>query len=76
MLSALSHRLGVVLAQVAVEESTNEIGQSDELLAALVLEGRIITADSLLTQRGIAHSIIDGGGDYVLARERESAPVV
>jgi predicted transposase YbfD/YdcC len=34
----------------------------DQLLAALVLEGRIITADSLLTQREIAQSMIDRGG--------------
>ncbi len=66
LLSALSHRLGVVIAQVAVSDQTNEIGHMDELLAALVLEGRVITADSLLTQRDIAQSIIDGGGDYVL----------
>lgn len=66
LLSALSHRLGVVMAQVAVEDSTNEIGQVDELLAAVVLEGRVITADSLLTQREIAQRIIDGGGDYLL----------
>ena len=65
LLSALSHRLGVVMAQVAVKDSTNEIGQSDELLAALVLEGRVITADSLLTQREIAHTIIARGGDYL-----------
>ena len=66
LLSALSHRLGVVMAQIAVEDRTNEIGQVDELLAALVLEGRIITADSLLTQREIAKSIVDSGGDYLL----------
>ncbi|MDT5062034.1 MAG: hypothetical protein QOH63_2493 [Acidobacteriota bacterium] len=66
LLSALSHRLGVVMAQVAVEDRTNEIGQVDELLASLVLEGRIITADSLLTQREIARAIIAGGGDYLL----------
>jgi predicted transposase YbfD/YdcC len=67
LLSALSHRLGVVIAQVAVSDRTNEIGQMEEFLAALMLEGRVITADSLLTQREIAQSIIDRGGDYVLA---------
>jgi predicted transposase YbfD/YdcC len=66
LLSALSQRLGVVMAQVAVSDQTNEIGQADELLAAIVLEGRVITADSLLTQREIARRIIDGGGDYLL----------
>jgi predicted transposase YbfD/YdcC len=66
LLSALSHRLGVVMAQVAVSDRTNEIGQVDELLASLVLEGRVITADSLLTQREIAQRILDSGGDYLL----------
>ena len=66
LLSALSHRLGVVMSQIAVSDRTNEIGHMDELLAALVLEGRVITADSLLTQREIAQTIIDRGGDYVL----------
>lgn len=73
LLSALSQRLGVVMAQVAVADRTNEIGQLDDLLAALVLEGRIITADSLLTQREIAQSIIDGGGDYLLAVKENQA---
>jgi predicted transposase YbfD/YdcC len=66
LLSALSHRLGVVLSQLAVEDRTNEIGQMDELLTSLVLEGRVITADSLLTQRAIAQTIIARGGDYLL----------
>jgi predicted transposase YbfD/YdcC len=74
-LSALSHRLGVVMAQVAVADRTNEIGQMGELLAALVLEGRVITADSLLTQREIAQRIVDGGGDYLLP-VKENQPLL
>jgi predicted transposase YbfD/YdcC len=66
LLSALSHRLGVVMAQVAVADRTNEIGQVDELLTSLMLEGRVITADALLTQREIAQRIIADGGDYLL----------
>ena len=73
LLSALSHRLGVVMAQVAVADQTNEIGQWDELLASLVLEGRIVTADSLLTQREIAQSILDSGGDYLLPVKENQA---
>jgi predicted transposase YbfD/YdcC len=67
LLSTLSHRLGVVLAQVWVSDHTNEISHSDELLQAVILEGRVITADALLTQREMARSIIDRGGDYLLA---------
>lgn len=67
LLSALSHRLGVVLAQVAVSDHGNEISHSDELLQAVVLEGRVITADALLTQREVAQTILDRGGDYLMA---------
>ncbi|MBA3716454.1 MAG: ISAs1 family transposase [Pyrinomonadaceae bacterium] len=67
LLSTLSHRLGVVLAQVSVSDHTNEISHSEELLQSVVLEGRVITADALLTQREMARSIIDRGGDYLLA---------
>jgi predicted transposase YbfD/YdcC len=75
LLSALSHRLAIVMAQVAVKDRTNEIGQADELLAALVLEGRVITADSLLTQREIARTIIARGGDYLLP-VKENQPIL
>jgi hypothetical protein len=47
LLSAVSHRLGVVLNvvlnQVAVDDKTNEITAMQELLANLVLQGRLIT---------------------------------
>jgi hypothetical protein len=62
LLPVLSHRLGVTLYQHAVSEKTNEIGAFPEVLAALVLEGRIITADALLCQREIARQIVGRGG--------------
>jgi predicted transposase YbfD/YdcC len=67
LLAALSHRLGVVLGQVAVSDKTNEIGAADELLLGLVLEGRVVTADALLAQRDLAQAILGRGGDYLLA---------
>jgi len=67
LLAALSHRLGVVLGQVAVPDKTNEIGAAGELLLGLVLEGRVVTADALLTQRALAHAIVARGGDYLMA---------
>jgi len=66
LLAALSHRLGVVLGQAAVADKTNEIGAADELLLALVLEGRVVTADALLAQRALAQAIVARGGDYLL----------
>jgi len=66
LLSALAHRLGLTLAQQAVADKTNEIPVALELLQHLVLEGRIVTMDALLTQRQIAQQIVDAGGDYVM----------
>lgn len=66
LLSALAHRVGVTLAQQAVNDKTNEIPVAVEVLRQLVLEGRIVTMDALLTQRQIAQQIVDAGGDYVM----------
>lgn len=67
LLSALAHHWGRVLAQQAVDGKTNEITAAPTLLAGLVLEGRLVTADALLTQREVATQIVSAGGDYLLA---------
>ncbi len=66
LLAALSHRLGLTLGQQAVDDRTNEIPVGEEVLRGLVLEGRVITVDALLTQREVAQTIVAGGGDYVM----------
>lgn len=66
LLSVLSHRLGLTLWQQAVADQTNEIPVLEDVLRQLVLEGRVITVDALLTQRAIAERIVHGGGDYVM----------
>jgi predicted transposase YbfD/YdcC len=66
LLSALSHHLGLTLAQQAVDDKTNEITQVEAVLGQVVLENRIFTMDALLTQRHVAQAIVDGGGDYVM----------
>jgi predicted transposase YbfD/YdcC len=66
LLSAVSHRLGLTLAQRAVPEKTNEIGAVNELLAELIIEGRVITMDALLTQRKLAEAILARRGDYLM----------
>ena len=73
LLSAFSHRLGVVLGQTGVCDKTNEIGAAHEFLLTLALEGRIVTADALLTQREIARTILDSGGDYLLVVKENQA---
>jgi predicted transposase YbfD/YdcC len=66
LLSAVSHRLGLTLGQAGVDDKTNEIPVAPRLLAGLLLEGRVVTMDALLTQRAVACTIVDGGGDYVM----------
>ena len=66
LLSALGHQLGLTLGQAAVAEKTNEITAVHELLGGLVVEGKVVTVDALLTQRELAQTIIDRGGDYVM----------
>jgi predicted transposase YbfD/YdcC len=66
LLSAVSHHMGLTLAQHAVDDKTNEITQVETLLRHLVLPGRVITMDALLTQRHVAQTIVEGGGDYVM----------
>lgn len=62
VISALSHDLLQVLGQKTVPSETNEIKGIMPLLADLVLEGRIVTVDALLTQRNIAATIREKGG--------------
>lgn len=56
----------MVLRQMAVGDKTNEITAVHELLAHLVLHGRVITGDALLTQQQVARTITEHGGDYLL----------
>jgi predicted transposase YbfD/YdcC len=66
LLAAVSHRLGLTLTQHAVDAKTNEIPRAFELLGALLVQGRVFTMDALLTQRGLAATIQEADGDYVM----------
>ena len=67
LLASLSHKLGLVLGQVAVSEKSNEITASNDLIEMLVLEGIVITGDAMFTQRETARKIIAKGGHYLLS---------
>jgi predicted transposase YbfD/YdcC len=62
---ACANRL--VLAQVAVEEGSNEIPAIPALLRLLALKGCIVTIDAIGCQTAIAQAIRTQGADYVLA---------
>ncbi len=66
LISALSHRLGIVMAQLGVSDKSHELGHLEPLLDALVLCGRVVTCDALHTHADVARRIVAGGGDYLL----------
>jgi hypothetical protein len=49
LLAALAHHVGLTLAPHAVDDNTNEILAVEIILQHLVLEGRVVTMDALLT---------------------------
>ena len=67
MVSAWAAENRMVLAQVAVDEKSNEITAIPALLKLLELHGCIVTIDAMGTQRAIAAQIIDQKADYALA---------
>jgi predicted transposase YbfD/YdcC len=73
LLAAYLPHDGVVLMQVEVAEQTNEIPMAPHVLKGLDLQGKIVTADALLTQRNLSQLIIAAGGDY-LWRVKENQP--
>jgi len=67
LLSAFAHEAGLVIAQQAVDEKSNEITAIPILLEKLCIEGCIVTIDAMGTQKAIASKIRGSGADYVLA---------
>lgn len=67
MVSAWATQNQLVLGQTKVAEKSNEITAIPELLQLLDISGCIVTIDAIGTQTEIAETVIDGGGDYLLA---------
>jgi predicted transposase YbfD/YdcC len=67
VVSAWATQNRLVLANLKVDEKTNEITAIPELLRGLAIRGCIVTIDAMGCQREIAEQIVDQGGDYVLA---------
>jgi len=75
LVSAFVRENQAVFGQLAVEDKSNEIDAIPKLLALLDIRGAVVTIDAIGTQRAIAQTIIDGGGDYVLAL-KENQPTL
>ena len=66
LLSAVIHKEGIVVAQQRVDTKTNEITQVQPLFDQINIEGAVVTADALLTQRAIAEYLVtQKNADYV-----------
>ena len=66
LLAALDQASGVVVGQRRVSDKSNEIPALPDLLAPLDLDGALITADAMHTQRSTAQWIISRGAHYLL----------
>jgi predicted transposase YbfD/YdcC len=66
LVSAWATEANLMLGQVAVGESSNEIAAIPRLLELLDLHGALVTIDALGCQKEIAKKIVERGGDYVL----------
>jgi hypothetical protein len=66
LLNAWSLENGICLGHMEVDTKTNEITVIPKLIKMLDLEGCIITADALNTQKTTVSAVIDAKADYVL----------
>lgn len=67
LVSAWATRQRLVLGQEAVPDKSNEIVAIPLLLERLALTGALVTIDAMGTQAEIAKTIVNRGGDYLLA---------
>src|SRR5713226_2840633 len=67
LVSAWATANQLVLAQVNVDDKSNEITALPQLLQQLAIRGCIITIDAMGCQRTIATQIVSQQADYVLA---------
>lgn len=67
MISAYASANNLVLGQLKTDQKSNEITAIPALLKMLALRGALVTVDAMGCQTNIAKTIIDKGGDYLLA---------
>jgi predicted transposase YbfD/YdcC len=65
LLAAYVPERGVVLMQVEVDGKANEKSTALRLLAAIELQGCVVTGDAMFTQRDVCEQIVEAGGDYI-----------
>jgi hypothetical protein len=76
LLSAIIHKEGVVCAQEAVDEKTNEIKHVRPLLNDLDIEGAVVTADALHTQKDLAKYLVKDKKAHYLLTVKDNQPTL
>ena len=59
-------KTGIVIKEQMVAEKANELTDVKDFLTPLLLQGRLISADALYTQRNVCQQVMAAGGDYLL----------
>lgn len=67
LISAWATESGISLGQLKVAGHENEIVALPALIEQVVMPGAVVTIDAMGCQREIARTIVDRGGEYVLA---------
>ena len=67
MVSAFATANGVVMGQLKTEAKSNEITAIPALLHLLDIKGCLVSIDAMGCQKQIARTIVQQGGDYLLA---------
>lgn len=76
LMSVVTHKTPVVLAQRAVGDKTNEIPEARRLLQPLDLRGKVVTADAMHAQKELARYIVeDKGADYLFTA-KDNQPTI
>lgn len=77
LMAALLHKEGVVIAQRAVDEKSNEITAARPLLEPVDLRGKVVTADAMHTQTGLASFLVEKkGADYLFTVKGNQATLL
>jgi len=77
LLSAVSHRLRLTVAQEPIEEKSNEIPAIKPLLGKVPCQGTLITADAMHCQQETARFVTQElGGDYLLGLKGNQSGVL
>jgi predicted transposase YbfD/YdcC len=65
LLAVYQPQQGVVLAQMRVDEKSNEITHAPQLLRQVDLRGRVVSGDAMFDQRALSSQIVRAKGDYL-----------